>query len=90
MPSVRFRASPLGKTSTSLAVKSVSGAVDGVEDQLDGAGDFQVRSERSGGVDEHVVALLDGALIHRPQGNLLLSQQTAPPVVGTGLLGSYT
>src|ERR1700682_3571532 len=86
-----MRASPLGKTSTSLAVKSVSGwLVDAY------------RTTRTGPVTSR--SRLSGALVYTstslrvstprwsrgPQGNAFGLQHTAPPSVGAGLFGSYT
>src|SRR3984885_1841032 len=90
MPSVKLRASPFGNTSTSLAVKSVSGA------DVDAK-----RTTRIGPVTSR--SCFKGALVYTrtslrfstgrwsmgPQGKIFGSQHTAPPRVGTGLRGSY-
>ena len=66
MPSVRLMARPSGKTSTSLPVRSVSGADGGDEEsQPDRPGDLDRLGQRGRAVDEHVVPFLDGALVAR-------------------------
>ena len=66
MPSHRFIANPLGRTSTSFAVQSVSGAsVAAHSTTRTGPIDLEVALQRRARVDQHVGAHLDVALVVR-------------------------
>jgi hypothetical protein len=61
-----FQAMPFGSTSTSFTVKSVSGASELTNRSVgDEAEDGEVFGQGRGGVDEHVLARFDVALVER-------------------------